>query len=73
MSENTLHPDGTETDERRRHAELALLVAALGGGPGDPIEPDGADRRNAAPYPAKSGSGRPLRPDRRTNALPDSG
>jgi len=40
MAEKPTRHEPVEHDERARQAELALLVAALGGGPGDRSEAD---------------------------------
>jgi len=61
MAEKPTRHEPVEHDERARQAELALLVAALGGGPGDRTEADvrgrGASGRAGPADPSQGESG----------------
>ena len=58
---NALHGDVERTEALEIDADLAPMVAALGGGPGNPAEPQ--EGSTAAREPDAAGSGDASRPD----------
>ena len=59
MAKEPTPAEAAETEETDPHTDLALVVAALGGGPGEPSE-SGARRRTAS-KPLPTGSTDPPR------------